>query len=152
MRRLAALGVLGLLLAVSACGGSSADGSQVAGPVAADLARRSALVADLLEQGRPCAARREARALARAVESNTGDAVPVALSREIDPVVANLLAGIDCQPTASQPVATETTEPELPVSEPETSAQEERDSEQDDKKEKKPKKDGHGNSRGDGDD
>jgi hypothetical protein len=148
MRRLL-LAIVGLLIALAGCGGSSdtSSGPRLSASVASDLARRSEAVARLLETGDSCAALRQVRSLAAAIKGGLRvGSIPAVLKDEIDPAVAALVRGIDCEAAVTPaPAAVETTD---------VAADEQENGGGNDNKDRKPKKNGHkphGNGHGNDD-
>jgi hypothetical protein len=146
---------VGLVLVGARCGGGSeGGGAALSAAVAADLANRSATVARLVEAGEGCAARRQARFLARAVTSGARNgSIPAAVERQVDPVVASLVARIECEPAASAPSTTVVTETmDLTATAEVDSDGDEEAKEKKEKKEKgKHKNNPHDNGRGNDD-
>jgi hypothetical protein len=154
MARLVIVGIVVVVLAAAGCA-ASGDGEdpRLEGALAADLARRSDAVASLLDAGDGCAAKREAQALRRAVaQSGRAGSVPAVVRAEIDPVVAAILAGIECQPRPSSQEATFSSG--TSGSEADEAAETENSDAEEDTDtngNKKPKKDPHDNGRGNDD-
>lgn len=163
MRRLLVFVLVASGLVLAACAGGSGGGlsdDRLLPPsVAADLAGRSETVARLLEAGEPCEARRQARGLAGAVEraARVGS-IPPSVEAEINPVVASLVADINCQPVANAPAETaelpasgETTDTEEAADGEGTEAGEDDEGDGNDKPDKDKDKDPHDNGHGNDD-
>ena len=109
----AALGALGLSLALAACAGDGEDAATRAQPtpqrpalpatVGAELAATSDEVAALLEQNDPCAAEAQARELSRRATRAVDDGqVPAALREPLLAAAQRLEAQIACEPQADE--------------------------------------------------
>lgn len=106
-----------LTAGLAACGGSDGGRTQQAEPrlpasLAADLAKRSDLIADTLAAGDGCRAARQAAELQRAViDAINARRVPAALHEDLQSAANALAVRIECAPPAPPPaIATGTVE------------------------------------------